>query len=113
MRKLVASIVLVAFCSCSKHHSEVGQYVYVNCFHTIHIDRECASQLSENPKTKEERMANMHGITFVDTCNLTITNGTWSYKFCPKCVDDDAYELLLRISEQNQQIAPVEIDLQD
>ncbi len=91
---------LMTSCSNSKQH-EVGQYVYVDCFQTIHTDRGCASKLSDNPKSKEERMANMQGVSFVDTCNL-VNNPSWSYKFCPKCVDDEAYHKVSSIMERNE-----------
>ncbi len=96
---ILSALVLLASCSKTKQ-SEVGQFVYVDCFGTIHVDRECASELADDPKTKEERMANMQGVTFVDTCNLC-TNTDWSYKFCPKCVDDNSYRHLSTIMERN------------
>lgn len=80
---------------------EIGKYVYVDCFNTIHTDRECASVLAENPKTKDERIANMQGIQFEDTCKL-IQNWHMSYKFCPKCVDDNAYKRISAMMDRNK-----------
>lgn len=102
-----ALLILIAlFASCADNKQrEVGQYVYEDCLHTIHIDRECASNLVENPKTKEERFAKMTGVRFIDTCNLTLTSGgNFSYQrdFCPRCIDDRAYQHLSRIMERNQ-----------
>lgn len=100
--RIIASLLIVS-CSNSKPH-EVGQYVYVDCFNTIHIDRQCASKLADNPKTKEERMANMQGVSFVDTCELIRYDGYVAneYDFCPRCVDDDAYRRLSAIMERNE-----------
>lgn len=103
MRWAVA-ILLLYLTSCSKGgQHELGQYVYVDCFHTIHIDRNCASELSDNPRTKEERMVNMQGISFIDTCALSSSwNPYNAYKFCPKCVDDDAFRHLSNIMKRNE-----------
>ena len=95
------TLAILASCSGSKQ-KEVGKYVYVDCYSTIHIDRECASKLSENPKTKEERMANMMGVSFVDTCELSPYSNGYKFSFCPKCIDDDAYKHLQTIMERNQ-----------
>ena len=92
---------LILLCSCSNtKQKEVGQFVYVDCFNTIHVDKECASTLAENPKTKEERMANMMGVQFVDTNK--IDNSLFPYKFCPKCVDDEAYKRINAMMERNE-----------
>lgn len=106
----IAPLLFILFASCSKtKQNEVGQFVYVDCFNTIHTDRVCASQLADNPKTKEERMANMQGVQFIDTCNLTaskseppypVTTGA-SYKYCPKCVNDEAFKHIATIIERN------------
>lgn len=102
---IIVSLLMMS-CSNSKQH-EIGQYVYVDCFGTIHIDRQCASNLADNPKTKEERMANMQGIQFIDTCdlNMGVRYSTFSFsehKFCPKCVDDEAFQHLSLIIERNE-----------
>lgn len=102
---IIVSLLMMS-CSNSKQH-EIGQYVYVDCFGTIHIDRQCASNLADNPKTKEERMANMQGIQFIDTCDLNkgVRYSTFSFsehKFCPKCVDDEAFQHLSLIIERNE-----------
>lgn len=101
--KTFSPLVLIALlCGCTDtKQKEVGQYVYIDCFSTVHTDRECASSLAENPKNKEERMANMQGVSFVDTCNLNPTSGTFPLKFCPKCVDDSAYKHLSDIIHRN------------
>lgn len=98
---IIVSLLMMS-CSNSKQH-EIGQYVYVDCFGTIHIDRQCASNLADNPKTKEERMANMQGVSFMDTCELTRYTGYYAnkYDFCPRCIDDDAYRHLSAIMERN------------
>ncbi len=98
---IIVSLLMMS-CSNSKQH-EIGQYVYVDCFGTIHIDRQCASNLADNPKTKEERMANMQGVSFKDTCELTRYTGYSAneYDFCPRCIDDDAYRHLSAIMERN------------
>ena len=86
--KWIAAILALYLTSCANNqHGEVGQYVYVDCFNTIHIDRDCAANLADKPKTKEERMANMQGVEFIDTCNLvkewSTPLMTGSYNFCP------------------------------
>lgn len=105
--KWIAAILALYLTSCANNqHGEVGQYVYVDCFNTIHIDRDCAANLADKPKTKEERMANMQGVEFIDTCNLvkewSTPLMTGSYNFCPKCVDDKAYKHLSAIMERNK-----------
>lgn len=107
--KWLSLLILVLLSSCSNtKQKDVGQFVYVDCFNTIHVDRECASTLAENPKTKEEHMANMQGIQFVDTSNLCFDS--WrnvgvmrpcQYQFCPKCVDDEAYKHINAIMDRN------------
>ncbi len=94
---VLLAVFLLASCANSKH-GEVGEFVYVDCFNTIHVDRECASKLADNPKTKEERMANMQGVQFLDTCDIVGT----PYRLCPKCVDDKAYKRILAIAKRNE-----------
>lgn len=106
----IAPLLFILFASCANNkRGEVGQYVYVDCFNTIHIDRDCAANIADNPKTKEERIANMQGVEFIDTCNLTaykseppypVTTGA-SYKYCPKCVNDEAFKHIAKIMERN------------
>lgn len=98
----ISSVFLLA--SCAEQKYEIGKYVYVDCFNTIHTNRECASVLTNNPKTKDERMANMQGVQFIDTCNL-VNKTSWPYKFCPKCVDDDAFQNISSIMERNEKEA--------
>lgn len=108
-KKWVIAIFMLFLISCANNqHSEVGHYVYVDCFNTIHTDRDCAANLVDNPKTKDERMANMQGVQFVDTCDLSFDSWRASgimrnapYQFCPKCVDDGAYRHLNAIMERN------------
>lgn len=100
MRWMVTSLLLLA--SCANHqHQEIGKYVYVDCLNTIHVDKSCASKLIEKPKTKEERFANMSGVYFIDTCDLSNGVSYSLYKFCPRCVSDEAYTCLARIMESN------------
>lgn len=103
MKWIVVILVLLATaCSNSGKH-EVGQYVYADCFGTIHVDRKCASKRTNNPKTKEERMANVQGVAFIDTCRLTLYwNPYNAYHFCPKCIDDNIYHHLSSIMERNE-----------
>lgn len=107
MRWIAAILVLYLTSCANSKHSEVGKFVYVDCFNTIHTDRNCAANLVDDPKTKDERMADMQGIQFIDTCDLKkgIQYSTFSfreYKFCPKCVDDGAYQHLSLIIERNE-----------
>ncbi len=48
-------------------------------------------------------MANMQGVSFMDTCELTRYTGYYAnkYDFCPRCIDDDAYRHLSAIMERN------------
>ena len=98
----VLALALLFSCSGTKQ-KEVGKYVYVGCYSTVHVDRECASKLSDNQKTKEERMVNMMGVNFVDTCELSqySTDG-FKFKFCPKCIDDYTYKHLQAIMDRNE-----------
>lgn len=108
MRWIAAILVLYLTSCANNQHSEVGKFVYVDCFNTIHTDRDCAAKLADNPKTKAERMANMQGVLFVDTCNLDMNSWRNSgvmrnapYQFCPKCVDDEAYTRINTIMKRN------------
>lgn len=102
--KWIAVIVIffITSCSNSRRH-DVGEFVYTDCFGSIHVDRKCASKLADNPKTKEERMANMQGVSFIDTCKLTSYFNEYNkFDFCPRCIDDDAYRHLSAIMERNE-----------
>ena len=103
MKLTIITLLFLLLTSCIEKDKkyEIGKYVYVDCFNTIHTDRECASVLAENPKTKDERIANMQGIQFVDTCKL-VHNPSWTYKFCSKCVDDDAYNRISAMMDRNE-----------
>lgn len=83
--------------SCNKH--KIGKYVYKDFYKTIHIDRDCASKPSNNPKTKEERIANRVGVTFIDTCDFRDRG----YRFCPKCINDETFLSLSNIMERNEE----------
>lgn len=99
-------ITLLLLASCQKQ-SEVGQYVYVigpsDCYYgsIIHIDRDCAALVGENAKTKEERIV-YSKVAFVDTCTLTRFGYEYGLTFCPRCVDDKAYEQLSAIINRNE-----------
>lgn len=97
-------IFVLCLTSCVNKHSKVGKYVYVDCYNTIHTDRECAANLVDDPKTKIERMANMQGVIFIDTCFLS--RDGWReigvfraapYQYCPKCIDDVAFQRITAI----------------
>lgn len=89
--------------SCKDKQHEVGKFVYVDKYVTIHIDRECAAQSEHNAKTDAVKIG--EGIIFVDTCNLAYRFhneiGSRSYMFCPKCINDDAYQRLVAIMDRN------------
>ena len=99
----------IASCSNSNRH-DVGQYVYITRSGTIypsivHINRECAALSLDYFKTKEERIMN-DGVVFIDTCNLyygywNIYDSYESYRFCPKCVDDEAFTHIKAIMGRN------------
>lgn len=101
---IIVSLLMMS-CSNSKR-SEIGKFVYVDCFNTVHTNRNCAANLVDDPKTKDERMADVQGIQFIDTCDLNM--GRYSnfsfieHKFCPKCVDDEAFQHLSLIIERNE-----------
>lgn len=102
---IIVSLLMMS-CSNSKR-SEIGKFVYVDCFNTVHTNRNCAANLVDDPKTKDERMADMQGIQFIDTCDLNMgvryPNFSFSeHKFCPKCVDDEAFQHLSLIIERNE-----------
>lgn len=98
--KWIVPILLLYLSSCANEHSEIGKYVYRDCFSTIHVDKECTLKLYDNPKTEMERKANVFGVVFVDTCYLM---GDGYDKFCPKCVDDSTYHHLASIMAQNKE----------
>lgn len=103
MKWIVVILVLLATACTNNRQHKVGQYVYADYFGSIHVDRQCASELISNPKTKEERMVNMQGVSFIDTCELTANLNEWNkYDFCPRCVDDNIYRHLSAIIERNQ-----------
>lgn len=111
---LWALLIVVAFvagaCNSRSKHKEVGRYVYIDCYNTIHIDRDCAAHLFDDPKTEEERWANAQGVEFVKTRELkkVIKPSFYSYKkytFCPRCIDDEAYRHLLSIIESDEKEA--------
>lgn len=107
LKWIVVILVLLATACTNNRQHEVGQYVYADCFLTIHVDRECASKLISNAKTIEERMAGMQGVSFIDTCKLTAYNRYGGrYNFCPRCVDDTIYHHLSAIIERNQNRVP-------
>lgn len=82
--------------------SITGKYVYIDGINTIHIERKCLSEVLDNhsESSNAERILAMSGIQFVDTCDLVIDNSV--NRFCPKCIDDLAYEHLISISERNK-----------
>lgn len=113
MKWIVAAILALCLSSCANNannkHSEVGKYVYVDCFNVIHTDRNCPLDMATNAKTKDERLAARRGVEFIDTCSL-IQNPQWPYKYCPKCVDDAAYKHLIKIFGRNKYPHVSEID---
>lgn len=98
----------MVLCSCSNSHQEIGKYVYVDGLKTIHIDRQCASKPFENPKTKDERMANAEGVEFIDTCEIKRkyypdnSEYSYAYSFCPLCIDDDICFHIMTIMKHNE-----------
>ena len=107
MRWIVAILVLYLTSCTNSKRSEIGKFVYVDCFNTVHTNRNCAANLVDDPKTKDERMADMQGIQFIDTCylNMGVRYSTFPFsehKFCPKCVDDEAFQHLSLIIERNE-----------
>lgn len=103
--RCIIFLILLLIASCDKEHHKVGQYVYVDCLNTIHIDRDCASTVFDKAKTKEERIMKMQGIDFIDTCKIkshTSLSFGVKFTFCPKCIDDVAYEKLSSIMKRNE-----------
>lgn len=100
------ALAFLAVTSCSEHYkhpekteSKLGKYVYIDYNRTLHVDRKCISNLSQNSKTVGERMQYMEGgIRFIDTMYLTTSN---YYNFCPICVDDKSYERIMNIVNRN------------
>lgn len=105
MKWLVIFATCLVLCSCSRRH-KVGQYVYVDCLNTIHVERACASKFAEKAKTKEERIMSAKGVAFIDTCDLvnstTIMPGAYPITFCPKCIDDYSYKQISSIMDRNE-----------
>lgn len=110
MRRLVimlsASTILFS-CSGTKQ-KDVGRFVYVDYLNVIHIDKECITTLIKNPKTEDERMINLYGVEFIDTCKLEHGQGNVrsyrKFELCSKCVDDKVYQHLNAIMDRNELI---------
>lgn len=107
---MMAVILLAIATSCSdgeaEQRAEIGQYVYVDGWCVIHVDKDCAAKSNENRRTKDERIISSRGVVFTDTCSLTwyVENvfGTETRsRFCPRCVDDEAYNHLRSIMRRN------------
>ena len=98
-------IIAALFLASCTSDPQVGQYVYRDAYGTIHADRDCKALTdADAPRTKEERIANRYGVVFVDTCDLSFdTSGNYGgNKYCPRCVNDEAYKHLLSIIERNE-----------
>lgn len=108
---IIPVIALLALCASCAGNDSIGQYVYVDGFCTIHIDRACASKLADNLKTQRERGFALRGVDFVDTCKLTYVGEDaygkrLDYRFCPKCIHDEAYQRLSTIIKRNETKSP-------
>ncbi len=107
MKQTVIFGILLLLCSCGNRSEterhEIGKYVYVDRYNTIHINRECVAIVGDKMKTKDERIASRRGVQFVDTCDLT-SCGYYGDKhgFCPRCIDDGAYRRLSGIIDRNE-----------
>lgn len=90
---LTASLLPLASCV-NNEKDDLGQYVYEDCNHTIHVSRECNSLPFD-------------GVRFIDTCEFTgkyklgSLAPTEEYEFCRKCVDDEAFRRLSSIMKRN------------
>lgn len=92
--------------------SITGKYVYIDGINTIHIKRNCLSNmLRYSERSNAERVLAMSGIQFVDTCDLVIDNSV--NRYCPKCIDDLVYEHLKSISERNKNGGAAKATAQD
>jgi hypothetical protein len=105
MKTIIFAVLAFLLVSCS-FEPKIGQYVYLDAFCTVHIDRDC-KMLTDLPKDTKEYIGVRHGVTFVDTCNLNYDSGsTESFqrklKFCPNCINDETYKQLLTIIENHE-----------
>lgn len=105
---ILSIVLLIAVFSCADRRSgKVGQYVYIDPFMKIHVDRECAANSNASQRTKDERIMASRGVDFIDTCSLhsggcNIYDYYENYRFCPGCVDDETYHHLMAIIDRNQ-----------
>lgn len=102
----ISVLTILASCGSKKQSAQtspIGEYVYVDYWNTIHVDRNCISNQAKYAKTKEERMIAREGVEFIDTSHLTMYNpgGHYKYAFCPKCIDDVCFKHLSAIMHRN------------
>ena len=104
----VICLALLASCSGGTHESgeccEVGQYVYKDGYECVHIRLDCPV-ITEGSALEDERNCYRQGVKFVDTCDL---EGIGMHRFCPRCIDDEAYKKLSQIIERNSTMPGVE-----
>ena len=74
----------------------LGKYVYVDDNNILHIDPNC----SKLRNGKDDYGHDIYAKHPVDTANFMIENSE-SFRVCARCVSDNEYEYLLKISENN------------
>lgn len=95
---LFLTMSILISCANSKEN-EIGQFLYVDCLKTIHVDRNCPSKIDDNTKTEDEILIKMRGVVFVDTCEIKYLG---YYHFCPKCVDDKSCARIVTMAKRNE-----------
>lgn len=66
---------------------KVGDYLYVDQYYNVHSDRKCTKLNSKGNKSTRIKTEELCGVKW----------SGYDLTFCPKCVNDDAYQDLMKI----------------
>lgn len=84
---------LLSACTSSRKDREIGQYIYQDGTGVWHIDQNCDKLIH----CRDENGHRINGKLIVDTTEFRIKDRD-HFWVCSKCVDDAAYEHLIKIS---------------
>lgn len=84
---------LFTLCGDNKPKNVVGHYVYVDAIKVVHVNRDCCFD-TDDCNSKEERLMKKRGVVFLDTADFQDND----FSYCPKCVSDECFTELKRIS---------------
>lgn len=108
--KLLVPLALLFLASCSNNkegeqvtfHHDLGKYIYQDDNDVYHIDPHCI-KLQHG---KDDDGHEIYAKHMVDTTDFVIVKPQY-FRVCARCVDDEDYEHILRISDANQTISAV------